>query len=826
MTSTRKQFILYLSILIILLFVSSNAQQIKIQADNLPLSEVLVELRNSYGLQTSFDHQLISSCIVSISGTYPSSEAVISELLKNCDLTFEEIDGVFIIFEKPSQQPSYEEKYYYYSGQIVDEFSTESLPYSSIQTPENIFVADAGGNFSFRTKNSAEKISISHIGYYLLDTVLTHGSNQNLKLLPSAIGLHEIIVSSNAQISNAFVGTKAGLLKLNNKIASFLPGNNNNTVLNLLRLQPGILAAAEQYGSYIIRGSYRGEVLIEFDGIPLFSSSSLNNEIGIVNPLIIKDVEVYKGAYQADRGDRIGGIISMSGNNGNPRQFKTNLNLNTQTLSGVVNIPIAEKFSLLTAFRQSYTGVFNWNEVNNNPEKTTGGSYFPDYTFSDMNIKFSHQSGNGENFFLSLLGSKDVSSYNYSEDDARGKQEWEGNIDKIHLGGSASYNKNWKESGKTKVNLAYSQLETNSYDRLDYSYSDRGTDFISYYRDNTIEEISVKAEHQLPTLGNNTISIGAQFISNRSNFAQDTVSIQYKQISQISNRFSGYVKDNITFANSIELRPSIKIDYPTENKDFYVQPQIDLLIKPIDYWSINLGWSKHKQYVTEMALIDDLGNYYYFWGISDNTEFPVVSGMHNLIGVSYQQNGFIFNAEGFYKTSSGLSRFYMARDFRVSSIEINNGKSRAYGVDLLLKKEISKHDFWVSYTLSRTEEDFIEENGNGYVRAPQDQLHEIKLAAIFNFNPWYLSLNYVYGSGLYYSINLEEEGLHPYQRMDIAVLYKLNTDRFYLETGLSIVNLFDYQNIGHNGFSHLPGGERVYISGIPFTPSLFLNIGI
>jgi hypothetical protein len=62
--------------------------------------------------------------------------------------------------------------------------------------------------------------------------------------------------------------------------------------------------------------------------------------------------------------------------------------------------------------------------------------------------------------------------------------------------------------------------------------------------------------------------------------------------------------------------------------------------------------------------------------------------------------------------------------------------------------------------------------------------------------------------------------------VDVAVLYRFNTEKFNLEIGLSIVNLLNTDNIGYSGCSHLPGNERVYVSGIAFTPSLFLNIGL
>jgi hypothetical protein len=814
----------FLFLILTLYSFNSNAQEIKIQADNLPLDKVLIELRNNYGIQTSFDHQLISNCLVSISSPYYSAEQAIKELVKSCDLNYELVDEVFIIFKNQESKIKNIDQYYFYSGQFIDDRNNEPLPFSNIETENNNFVADANGNFFFRTKNSYEKLLVSHVGYYLLDTLLSNGNNQQIKLTPSVINLQEVVVSSEAIVYNYHIGEKGGLIKINNKIASLLPGNNNNTLLNLLRLQPGILAAAEQSVDYIIRGSYPGQVLIQFDGIPLFSSSSLNNEIGIVNPLIVKDVEVFKGGHEVYKGDRIGGIINMTGNTGNPEQFNANLNLNTQTLSGIVNIPIAEKYSLQAAFRQSYSGVFDWNDISNNSNSRANQSITPDYTFSDMNIKFSQRDVNGDNFYVSLLGNKDNSSFDIYEDESRNNLSWENNIEKTQLGGAVFYNKNWDETGKTTVALSYSNLLTNSIDRIGYSDPRGGSGFNTYYTENRIEEISIKTEHQFPTFGNNTLSVGGLFTHNKAAFKEDTVSINLEDKGSASNRVSTYLKDNIVFGKALTLRPGIKLDYLSDENDFYLQSQIDVFIKPHTNWGINMAWGMYKQYITKIALVDDLGNNFYFWGISDNTDFPLVSGMHSLLEISYKLEGFIFDVEGFYKTSNGLSQYYITRESRDFSIV--EGKSRAYGIDFFVKKEILKQDFWISYTLSRTEENFSEATSGEYQKAPQDQTHEIKAATIFNLSPWYFSINYVYGSGLAYSANLIQEGTVPYNRLDVAVLYRFNTEKFNLETGLSIVNLLNTDNIGYSGFSHLPGNERVYISGIPFTPSLFLNIGL
>jgi len=250
-------------------------------------------------------------------------------------------------------------------------------------------ISDVNGNFSFKSNDSIAQLKTFYIGYFPLDTIIPSGTNRELRMIPSVVGLDEVIINSKVKAFNSHIGEKPGLIKLNHKIASFLPGNNDNTIFNLLRLQPGVLAAAEQTNDYIIWGSYKGQNLILFDGIPVFSISSLNDEIGAINPLIIKDIEIMKGGYNSSIGGRVGGVINITAKSGNPEKFTANLNINNQTVNGMVGIPFAGKHSLQLSFSQSYRNFLNGDKILKSKDGSKNDTYKPDHDFQDMNIKFS-----------------------------------------------------------------------------------------------------------------------------------------------------------------------------------------------------------------------------------------------------------------------------------------------------------------------------------------------------------------------------------------------------------------------------------------------------
>ena len=285
------------------------AQKIVLDVQHQSLNQVLLNLNDQYDIQFSINHQLGEDCFIDLHQTFSSTKAAFTVLLEPCHLRYEESDGVFIILKKELDPILSEKKASFkkiYSGQLIDAKNAEPLPFSSITINSKNIVADASGHFYYQTTHDSADLVATYLGYYVLDTILQPGNNQQIPLHPSVVGLNEIEIQSAIPIHSSLLGERAGLLRLNHNISTFLPGNNNNSLFNLLRLQPGISAATELNGDYIIWGSYRGQNLFQFDGMTIFNATSLNNEIGVINPLLLKEIEVHKGGFQVDKGDRVG----------------------------------------------------------------------------------------------------------------------------------------------------------------------------------------------------------------------------------------------------------------------------------------------------------------------------------------------------------------------------------------------------------------------------------------------------------------------------------------------------------------------------------------
>ena len=71
-----------------------------------------------------------------------------------------------------------------------------------------------------------------------------------------------------------------------------------------------------------------------------------------------------KGGYDARYGERVGGIVNITGKNGNTERTSFSVNLNNMTLNGMVEIPLFKNGSLIVALRHTYYELYNPGELN------------------------------------------------------------------------------------------------------------------------------------------------------------------------------------------------------------------------------------------------------------------------------------------------------------------------------------------------------------------------------------------------------------------------------------------------------------------------------
>ena len=280
------------------------AQELHLKYESTPLNKALITIRDSSDLHLSFDDQLLSKYKITTDTTFASPEKAIRYLVRPYNLAVEKDGDVYVIYKTRAKK---RERQFLLAGQITDASNGEPLPYSYVIVNGKTLPTDVKGTFSYLSENdSVFTVKASHLGYYILDTVLTAATGLKIPLYPSSIGLSEVVIRNKKIERSTQIGDKPGVMKVNHKIANFLPGYGDNSVFNLLRLMPGITASGEQTNDLLIWGSYAGQSQVLFDGFTIYGLKNFNDNISAFNPLLAKDIEVMKGGYDARFGERVG----------------------------------------------------------------------------------------------------------------------------------------------------------------------------------------------------------------------------------------------------------------------------------------------------------------------------------------------------------------------------------------------------------------------------------------------------------------------------------------------------------------------------------------
>jgi hypothetical protein len=823
-----------LSLLLLFCFSVVPGQEIELKVSDTPLNQVLVGLRDRYDLQVSFNDQLLSTFRVTGTRVFSSPEKTFDFLLQDLPLKYEKMGKVYVFY---SYQPEIHGKRWLLAGQFQDWQSHEALPYTHVQINGHGVVTDQKGCFSFVSAvDSLFRLRASYLGYYVLDTIVSYGSSHRFKLIPSRIKIKEVKVLGASVNRSLQAGYSPGVLRLNHQVSGFIPGYGDNSVFNLLRLQPGILAAGEQSNDLIIWGSYEGQSQVLFDGIALFGMKNFNDNISAVNPFLAKDIQVFKGGFGAEHGERVGGLVNISGIDGTPDTTHVKLSINNMTLNGMVSLPVARQASLVIALRQTYYGLYDpetfagSGKGSGNGNGTQNGyTIYPDYHFHDLNLKFSGKRNNGDSYSLSWLYGKDHFSYSIFRERAKATVRNASDEENKQAGISALYGKLWANGNRSNLTMAWSGLRKKVEELSEVKRSaGRQQGLYSFGEDNTneVSEFSGKLENYLSFAEGHSLHVGLGLYRNTVKFEQDSLQVRTAFSHETAYRWMGFVQDEVSFGKTIRLKAGLRADYPASIGKVYLQPRVSATLNLTEFFKVNGAWGLYNQFVVRSSVVDELDNYRYRWTIADNNGIPVLDAEHWVGGLTYHQNNLTLSAEGYYKHTSGLTRFVQEQD---GGGAVSQGDSRSKGVDFFIQKEYRGHLFWVAYSLSRTEERFSYFTGEEYRRALHDQRHEVKCAAILDLKPFFISAAYVYGSGFPDPGSLDQENVfeYPYKRLDVSVVYRFGFRKFRLESGISVLNVFNTENIKYADFVRIPEEQDITLNiqagAIPFTPNLFLN---
>lgn len=621
------------------------------------------------------------------------------------------------------------------------------------------------------------------------------------------ISLKEISVSANQgrQIS----GMLSGDISLSvDKLSSIPALAGTVDVLKLLELTPSIKTSGDANTNIYVRGGDAGQNLILYDGVATYTPGHALGIFPMFNADHLSSLKLSKGSANAEYGNYLSSVIEVTTHNQVPTKFGIKGNVGILATQISSTLPINQNWGAYASLRKTYLNQTLKPFLKKALQKETEDMGLG-YDFWDANLSVVGKLGRNNTLSLNVLSGQDILNIEDDELGMKGDIRWKNNI------ASAKLTSYISEGLKLEQQVSYSGFKNT----LDTDQEK----FLIKLKSN-IEDISYKNKasfwiKELP------VNIGVQYT--HYNLTPYDLYIENSGVSLNSVKedeigadyLSAFISTSFKLIDQLTLKPGLRYNYFSSklssqkaSKQFNsIDARLYAQYKISDVLYLRGNFSHNNQYINKLTP-SSVGLPSDFW-ITASSQIKPQSGDELSIGGYHVFKDGMFEISGdiFYRQMHDITQFdynFIENENTSFVDKILYGDGRAYGLELMLKKNYGQLTGWISYALGKSERKFDDINGGNYFPAKFDRHHD--LSATFNYkvnSRWDLSLTQIYATGntytqptSWYFINglpvkeytkYNNARLPDYNRTDIGINYWFRKDN---GLNFSIYNMFFVQN--------------------------------
>lgn len=744
-----------------------------------------------------------------------------------------------------------QQKRYTISGTVLEASSNESLIGVTIlvQPLRTGVVTNEYGFYSITLPEGEYNIQISYLGYRTVNQniILSENIRLNIFMEEAAEQLEEVVVTENVEkldIRKPQMSVNALSIETIKKIPTIL---GEVVVIKSILLLPGVSNAGEGASGFNVRGGAVDQNLILLDEAIIFNSSHLFGFFSVFNPDAIKDVKLFKGGIPARYGGRVSSVLEIFQKEGNSKETKVNGGIGAVASRLLVEGPIVkDKAAFLIGGRASYAHLFlPLFDIDNT-------AYF-----YDLNTKLNYKVNDANSLFLSGYFGRDV--FGISDNF-------------VNTYGNSVLNFRWNH-------LFSDQLFSNlSVIYSDYYYGLK-LDFVGFNWNSGIQNFNIKYDLKHYLNDKFQVNYGINNVYYQFNPGKiepsrsDSGILEEQLIQKYANEFAAYGDVEHTLSDKFSLGYGLRVSHfnrlgqdeinTYENNQPVVFDPFSLTYQEAEPIGVtnpgrkgSLATFTNLEPRLSMAYIFNQNNSIkasytrlaQYLHLLSNTSSPtpldvwtpsgpfVKPQLLDQYALGYFRNinngEFSFETEIFYKDiDNRIDYIDGANLIANNAIErvILNGEARAYGLEVLLRKNEGKFQGWLAYTLSKSEQRTpgritTFDNGRSnretginlgqWYNTPYDRPHDISVFANFELNKkWSFNSNLVYQTGRptnypigqfefqglvipYFGLR-NKERLPDYHRIDVAATLtprKNGNRKLQTEWIFSIYNLYNRRN--------------------------------
>jgi len=718
------------------------------------------------------------------------------------------------------------------SGRVFDAINNDPLPFSNVilEGTDRGVVTDEEGRFQFDDlEPGLYRVQASFIGYKpkVIDEVrVTQVTAANLNI---GLDLETTVIQAVELVANPFESREespTSVQRIGVNEIQRNPGANQDISI-VVQTLPGVASTPSFRNDLIIRGGAPNENRFYLDGIEIptinhfATQGSSGGPVGMINVNLIEGVELYTGAFPAERGNALSSVMDIKFKEGRSDRVGSRFQLGASEVGITSEGPLGENTTFVASVRRSYLQfLFAALEL----------PFLP--TYNDLQFKVKHRFNQRNEITMLGIGALDQFVLNT---DANGTPEQRYILNNLPTNNQWNYTlglkyTRYRDRGYTNVVLSRSHLNNQAYRYADNIETPEN--LILDYKSNEIEG-KLRIETVSRREGWKLLwGVGAERTyydnrtTNRRYAGNEVIDIRY-ETELYGFKYAAFASASRSMGRW-NVAGSLRMDgfdysSATSNPLDQFSPRIAVKYNLNSAWSLNFNTGIYYQLPpytllgyknTEGELVNRAS------GIRSIQSGQLVAGVTYLTPFSSK-----VSLEAFHKsydhypllTRDSIALANLGSDFGVIGNEpaSPDAEGRAYGVEFLYQQKLSAGYYGLfSYTFVRSE--FT--NGDGeFIPSSWDNRHLISMVGGKKFNnDWEVGFRWrflggapytpydeeasslqtvwdVTGRGVfdYSAINSLRNG--AYQQLDFRVDKKWYFEKWNLNVYFDVQNAYGFQ---------------------------------
>jgi hypothetical protein len=607
------------------------------------------------------------------------------------------------------------------------------------------------------------------------------------------------------------------------------PGANRD-ISKVIQSFPGVQSTPAFRNDVIIRGGGPSESRFYLDGVEVpfinhfATQGASGGPVGIINADFLREVNYYSGAFPANRGNALSGVLEFNQIDGNSEKLKFQGTLGASEVAATLDGPIGEKTTFVFSARRSYLQfLFSVLEL----------PFLPNFT--DFQFKVRSRIDKKNEITFIGLGAVDVFDLNLGIEEPDEQQSF--------ILSSIPVNEQWNYT----LGAVYKHFRDNSFQTVVLSRSHLNNGAYKYFDNDDSSEENKILDYSSEEIENKLrLESSSRFDGYRLNFGTNLDLVTYTNSTQ-QRRFYGDGILNVNYNTSLNLvkwglfaqasksifneRLSLSLGIRADANNYsqsmnnpleQLSPRFSASYSLTPQWSLNFNTGRYYQ----LPPYTSLGFKQNEVLVNKENNLKYISSDHLIGGLEFRpRQTVLFTVEGFWKgyqdypfsVKDQISLANKGADYGVLGDEevISESEGRAYGAEFQARvNATSGFNLNLSYTWVRSE--FL--NGsNEYIPTGWDSKHLLNVTSTTELkNDWRVGGRWRFVGGLPYTpydlersslveawnlsgspyfdfARLNSERFPAFHQLDVRVDKTFYLDKITMKFYIDIQNLYNFQ---------------------------------